>query len=43
MLENLLGTTLDGGRLTADSWEELRSQVMTEHIYDEAWDRADRA
>ena len=42
MLENLLGTTLDGGKLTADSWEELRSQVMTEYVYDEAWDRADR-
>ncbi len=42
MLENLLGTTLDGGKLTADSWEGLRSQVMTEYVYDEAWDRADR-
>ena len=42
MLEGLLGTSLDGSALSADAWDSLRSQVMTEHIYDEAWDRADR-
>ena len=42
MLERLLSTTLDGSKLTTDAWDDLRAQVMTEYIYDEAWDRADR-
>ena len=42
MLEGLLGTSLDGSKLTASAWDELRAQVMTERIYDTAWDLADR-
>lgn len=42
MLEGLLGTTLDGSKLSSGPWEELRAQLMTERVYDEAWDRADR-
>ena len=42
MLERLLGATLDASQLTAEAWEGIRGQVMTEYIYDEAWDRAER-
>lgn len=42
MLEGLLGTTLDGSKLSSGTWEELRTQLMTEHVYDEAWDRSER-
>ena len=42
MLEQLLGVTLDASQLTAEAWEGVRGQVMTEYVYDEAWDRADR-
>lgn len=42
MLERLLGATLDASQLTAEAWEGIRGQIMTEYIYDEAWDRAER-
>ena len=42
MLEQLLGVTLDASQLTTEAWEGVRGQVMTEYVYDEAWDRADR-
>lgn len=42
MLEGLLGTTLDGSKLSSGPWDELRAQLMTERVYDAAWDRADR-
>ena len=42
MLERLLGATLDASQLTAEAWEGIRGQVMTEYVYDEAWDRAER-
>lgn len=42
MLERLLGVALDTSQLTADSWEGIRGQVMTEYVYEEAWDRAER-
>lgn len=40
-LEALLGVTLDEGCLATDSWESLRNQLMTERVYDRAWDLAD--
>lgn len=42
MLEWLLGVTLDASQLTTEAWEGVRGQVMTEYVYDEAWDRAVR-
>ena len=42
MLEQLLGVTLDASQLTADAWETIRGQVMTEYVYEKAWDRAER-
>ena len=42
MLERLLGVTLDTSQLTTDAWEAIRGQVMTEYVYEEAWDRAER-
>ena len=42
MLEGLLGTSLDGSKLSAGAWDDLRSQVMTERIYDTAWELAER-
>ena len=41
MLEQLLGVTLDASQLTADAWETIRGQVMTEYVYEKAWDRAE--
>ncbi|MDM8271132.1 hypothetical protein [Thermophilibacter provencensis] len=43
MLEWLLGVTLDASQLTAEAWESVRGQVMTEYVYEEAWDRAERS
>ena len=42
MLEGLLGTSLDGEKLSSGAWDDLRSQVMTERIYDTAWELAER-
>ena len=42
MLEGLLGTALDGAKLDSGAWDDLRSQVMTERIYDTAWELAER-
>ena len=42
MLEGLLGTSLDGAKLDSSAWDDLRSQVMTERIYDTAWELAER-
>lgn len=43
MLESLLGVTLDASQLTAEAWEKVRGQVMTQYVYEEAWDRAERS
>ena len=42
MLEGLLGTSLDGSKLSAGTWDDLRSQVVTERVYDTAWELAER-
>lgn len=41
VVEALLGTQLSPTLLTADAWEDVRTQVTTRRVWDEIWDRSE--